>query len=408
MKYGLLGAKLGHSYSPQIQRLLGVDGYELSEKSPEELDNFFQGSDFIGLNITIPYKKDALKYCSELTPVAQRLGAVNTIVRREDGSLIGHNTDYFGFETLLLRSRLTVKGKKILVLGTGGAAQTVLAVLQDYGANTVTISRSGDDNYSNLSRHADASIIVNTTPVGMYPNTDTAPLSLDSFPALEGVLDAIYNPACTMLLEQARKRGIVAMNGLLMLVAQAKESAEWFLGKKLDDGKIDEIYRTLRNSMENIVLIGMPGSGKSTVGEILAEKTGKHLVDTDKLAEERAGCSIPEIFTAKGEAAFRALESSVLQELGKESSLIIATGGGCVTRPENKTYLKRNGRIFCLERSLQELSAEGRPISQATDIEKLYRQRKDLYADFADFHIDNNRAPEDASADILSIWEEKS
>lgn len=408
MKYGLLGAKLGHSYSPQIQRLLGVDGYELSEKSPEELDNFFQDSDFIGLNITIPYKKDALKYCSELTPVAQRLGAVNTIVRREDGSLIGHNTDYFGFETLLLRSRLTVKGKKILVLGTGGAAQTVLAVLQDYGANTVTISRSGDDNYSNLSRHADASVIVNTTPVGMYPNTDTAPLSLASFPALEGVLDAIYNPACTMLLEQARKRGIVAMNGLLMLVAQAKESAEWFLGKKLDDGKIDEIYRTLRNSMENIVLIGMPGSGKSTVGEILAEKTGKHLVDTDILIEERAGCSIPEIFAAKGEPAFRALESSVLQELGKESSLIIATGGGCVTRPENKTCLKRNGRIFCLERSLQELSTEGRPISQATDIEKLYRQRKDLYADFADFHIDNNRAPEDAAADILSIWEEKS
>ena len=403
---GLLGAKLGHSYSPKIHQLLGNKSYTLFEKTPEELESFLLHGNFTGLNVTIPYKQTVIPFCSELSPIARKLGAVNTIVRREDGTLIGHNTDYFGFETMLRRSNLNVSEKKVLVLGTGGASRTVTTVLQEHGAQVVTVSRTGEDNYRNLHRHSDAAVIVNTTPVGMYPDTETAPLSLTIFPRLEGVLDVIYNPACTKLLQDAKERGLVAVNGLLMLVAQAKESAEWFMQQEIPDNKIDEIYRQLRMQMENIVLIGMPGCGKSTVGALLAEKSGKQFVDADALIAKKAGCSIPEFFATRGELEFRDLESAVLTELGKQSGLIIATGGGCVTRPENKAFLKRNGRIFCLHRSLELLSTDGRPLSQSTPLDVLYRQRKSLYESFADYHIDNNRPPQDTASEILHIWEE--
>lgn len=403
---GLLGAKLGHSYSPKIHQLLGNKSYTLFEKAPEELESFLLYGNFTGLNVTIPYKQAVIPFCAELSPTARKLGAVNTIVRREDGTLIGHNTDYFGFETMLRRSNLNVAGKKILLLGTGGASRTVTAVLQEHGAQVVTVSRTGQDNYGNLHRHSDAAVIVNTTPVGMYPDTEAAPLSLTIFTRLEGVLDVIYNPACTKLLQDAKECGLVAVNGLLMLVAQAKESAEWFMKQEISDNKIDEIYRQLRMQMENIVLIGMPGCGKSTVGALLAEKSGKQFVDADALIAKKAGCSIPEFFVTKGEMEFRDLESAVLAELGKQSGLIIATGGGCVTRPENKAFLKRNGRIFCLHRSLELLSTDGRPLSQSTPLDVLYRQRKSLYESFADYHIDNNRPPQDTASEILHIWEE--
>lgn len=403
---GLLGAKLGHSYSPKIHQLLGNKSYSLFEKAPEELESFLLHGNFTGLNVTIPYKQAVIPFCAELSPIARKLGAVNTIVRREDGTLIGHNTDYFGFETMLRRSNLNVAGKKILVLGTGGASRTVTAVLQEHGAQVVTVSRTGEDNYGNLHRHSDAAVIVNTTPVGMYPDTEAAPLSLTIFPRLEGVLDVIYNPACTKLLQDAKERGLVAVNGLLMLVAQAKESAEWFMQQEISNNKIDEIYRQLRMQMKNIVLIGMPGCGKSTVGALLAEKTGKQFVDADALITKKAGCSIPEIFATKGEMEFRDLESAALADLGKQSGLIIATGGGCVTRPENKAFLKRNGRIFCLHRSLELLSTDGRPLSQSTPLDVLYRQRKSLYESFADYHIDNNRPPQNTASEILHIWEE--
>ena len=406
MTCGLLGEKLTHSYSPQIHRLLGNTSYTLFEKAPEELASFLTQGDFTGINVTIPYKQAAIAYCAELSPIAQKLGAVNTIVRRADGKLIGHNTDYFGFETMLRRSHLAVAGKKVLVLGTGGASKTVVAVLQEQGACVVTISRSGDNNYANLHLHSDAAVIVNTTPVGMYPNTDLAPLSLDIFPQLEGVLDVIYNPSCTKLLQQAKERGLIAMNGLLMLVAQAKESAEWFMQREIPDDRIDEIYRMLRMQMENIVLIGMPGCGKSTVGAMLAAQTGKQFVDADAMIVEKAGCSIPEIFASQGEDAFRSLESAVLAELGSKSGLIIATGGGCVTREGNNAFLHRNGRIFCLHRALEALATDGRPLSQKTPLAELYRQRKPLYDSFADYHIENNRLPQDTAAEILQIWEE--
>ena len=407
MKCGLLGAKLGHSYSPQIHSHLGDYSYNLFEKSLDELESFLQSSDFTGINVTIPYKSTVIPYCDELSPIAEKLGAVNVLVRREDGKLIGHNTDYFGFQTMLQRSELDVRGKKVLVLGTGGASKTAVAVLQDHGARVVTISRSGEDNYSNLERHGDASVIVNTTPVGMFPDTGVAPLSIDSFPKLEGVLDVIYNPARTQLVLAAEQRGIVAMNGLLMLVAQAKEAAEWFTDKPITDSKIDKIYALLRKQMENIVLIGMPGSGKSTIGQMVAERLGKEFIDLDVRIEEKAGCTIPEIFATQGENGFRKLETTVLREIGNLSGKVIATGGGCVTREENYPLLHQNGTIFYLQRDIALLPTDGRPLSQANPLEELYRTRKPLYELFADHSIKNNTTADDAAEKILSIWEER-
>ena len=405
MQCGLLGGKLGHSYSPLIHSFLGDYQYNLYEKTTEEIEDFLKNSNFTGINVTIPHKQAVIPYCDSLTPVAAKIGAVNTIIRQKDGKLIGHNTDYFGFETMLSASGLQLAGKKVLVLGTGGASRVVQTVLEEQGAKVVVISRTGENNYDNLHLHEDAAAIVNTTPVGMYPNTDDAPLSLEEFPNLEGVLDAIYNPARTKLLLEAEERGLVAENGLLMLVSQAKEAAEWFTGEKIDDQKIHEIYSVLQNQMLNIVLIGMPGCGKSTVGKILADKTGKTFVDADTMIEEKAGCSIPQIFSNGGESAFRQLETQVLAEVGKKSGLVIATGGGCVTREENYPALHQNGRIFLIERELTTLARDGRPLSAGADLTEMYRIRKPMYDRFADYQVEN-RDPREAAAEILKLWEE--
>ena len=406
MQCGLLGAKLGHSYSPQIHKLLGSYTYSLFEKEPEELQDFLENGNFVGLNVTIPYKQKVIPYCDELSPIASRLGAVNILVRTKSGKLVGHNSDYFGFEVMLKRSGLHVIGKKVLVLGTGGASKVAVAVLEEHGAHVVIVSRNGENNYSNIHLHKDAAVIVNTTPVGMFPHTGKAPVSLGQFPCLEGVLDVIYNPDRTQLLLDAEKQGIIAMNGLLMLVAQAKEASEWFTGTQIPDEKIDEVHEILKNQMENIILIGMPGSGKSTVGRILAEHTGKRFVDADSLIEDKAGCAIPRIFAGQGEAGFRELETQVLEEIGKQSGLVIATGGGCVTKEENYPLLHQNGRIFCLERELSSLPTDGRPLSQKTAIEEMYQIRKSMYDRFADYHVTNNGKPDDAAREILRIWEE--
>ena len=405
MKCGLLGRKLGHSYSPQIHAHLGEYPYTLFEKEPEEIEVFLKTGDFTGINVTVPYKKTVIPYLDELTEVAQKMGAVNTIVRR-NGKLIGHNTDPFGFLTMLEDSGLTVAGKKVLVLGSGGASNTAVAVLKELGAQVVIVSRSGENNYENLHLHQDARVIVNCTPVGMYPNVGVSPIALDLFPQLEGVLDMIYNPARTKLLLDAESRGLVAVNGLLMLVAQAKESAQWFLEQTISREKIPEIHSLLRRQMENIILIGMPGSGKSTIGAILAQKTGRKLVDADSYLVEKAGKPIPDIFAEGGEEAFRALETAVLAELGKQSGLILATGGGCVTREENYGLLHQNGRIFCLNRELEKLPTDGRPLSQATKLTEMYQIRKPLYHRFADRFISNNGSPEAAAEEILKLWEE--
>jgi shikimate dehydrogenase len=308
---------------------------------------------------------------------------------------------------MLDRTGLSVRGKKALVLGSGGASNTAVAVLQERGAEVIVISRSGEENYQNLSRHADAALLVNATPVGMYPHNGIYPVELALFPQLEGVLDMIYNPARTRLLLDAQRRGLIAENGLWMLIAQAKEAAEWFTGNAIDDGLIPKIHATLCRQMENIILIGMPGCGKSTLGPLVAEATGKVFLDADAVIAEEAGMTIPEIFAREGEDGFRARESAVLADLGKRSGIVLATGGGCVTREENRDLLRQNGTVFWLQRDLSLLPTEGRPLSQRDGLQTLYRRRMPLYTHFADHIIDNNGSAEETLRRILQIWEER-
>ncbi len=405
MKSGLLGRKLGHSYSPQIHAFLGDYSYDLFEKEPEEMGDFVLHGDFSGINVTIPYKKDVIPFLDELSPLAVRMGAVNTIVRRCDGTLYGHNTDYFGFSSMVQRSGITVAGQKVLVLGSGGASNTAVKVLEDMGANVVIISRTGENNYQNLHLHRDATVIVNTTPVGMYPHTGVSPVELKDFPHLTGVLDMIYNPARTAFLLEAEALGLSYENGLWMLVAQAKEAAEYFGGKPLPDSVIEQVHRTLSLQMQNIALIGMPGCGKSTIAALLAQRTGRKIVDADQKIELLASKSIPEIFAQDGEEAFRNWETQVLESLGKQSSLVIATGGGCVTKERNYRLLHQNSIIFGLKREISTLPTDGRPLSAAGKLSEMYAIRKPLYEAFADYVIDNNAAPEATVQSILNILE---
>lgn len=402
MKCGLLGRTLGHSYSPQIHGLLADYEYRLYEKEPSELEAFLRDGDFSGLNVTIPYKQAVIPYLDELTPIAAQLGAVNTIVRR-DGKLVGHNTDYAGFLAMVKKSGLSPAGKKCVILGSGGASRVAQAVLKMLGAEVIVISRSGDNNYGNIRCHEDAAIVVNTTPVGMYPNPGISPVELSVFPRLEGVLDLIYNPARTKLLMDAEKKGIVTINGLWMLVAQAKEAAEWFTATTMSDNRISEIHRILKSRMENVILIGMPGCGKTTIGRMLATRTGRAFADMDKEVEKLAKKPIPTIFAQEGESCFRDWETEALETYGKSSGLVIATGGGCVTMARNYPILHQNGRIFWLQRSVDSLPIDGRPLSIKQDLHQMYAAREPLYVQFADHIIDNNGTPAESVAAILEV-----
>lgn len=405
MKCGLLGRKLGHSYSPQIHAMLADYDYRLFEVEPENLAHFLKEEDFTGINVTIPYKQSVIPYLDEVTDIAREVGAVNTIVRRKDGTLLGHNTDYFGFSAMIDRCGAEVMGKKALVLGSGGASQTVQAVLKHMGAQVVVVSRTGENNYENLNLHQDAAILVNTTPVGMYPNAGVSPVSLDPFPHLECVMDVVYNPAKTRLLLDAQARKIPWENGLWMLIAQAKEAAEYFTESAIDNAIIGSIHSRLRRQMKNIVLIGMPGCGKSTIGKLIAEKTKKTFVDADTEIQHLAGKSIPEIFRTEGEDGFRTLETKILEKLGQESGLVIATGGGCVTRRENLPLLRQNGQVFWLKRDISALAREGRPLSLSGDLEQMYRDREPKYRGFAHWEVSNDGVPEQTAERICKIWE---
>ena len=403
MRCGLLGRKLGHSYSPMLHALLGDYEYLLYEREPEQVGDFLLHGDWDALNVTIPYKKTVVPYMSELSEAAAALQSVNTILRRADGSLYGDNTDVYGFSYMLRRSGARPDGKKALVLGSGGASVTVCQVLRQLGAQVVVVSRSGEDNYENLSRHRDARLIVNATPVGMYPQNGSAPLSLRGFPACESVLDLIYNPDRTALLLEAEKLGIPHANGLSMLAAQAKRGSELFTGRTLDDGEIERAISALQRSLQNIVLIGMPGCGKSTVARRLSGALNRPVYETDRMIEERAGMSIPKIFETQGEDAFRALETEVLRDVGKLSGAILSTGGGCVTRAENYAPLHQNGRIVWLRRPLAALPTEGRPLSQKHSPEQLYEARRALYERFADVQVENDRAVEETVRKVLEV-----
>lgn len=389
-KLGLIGEKLGHSFSPAIHARLGTPEYALFELKPEELGPFLEKGDFDGLNVTIPYKKAVIPYCAELTEQARRIGSVNTIVRRTDGTLLGHNTDYDGFLYMLRSSGAEIKGKKCLVLGTGGASLTVHTVLQDLQAGEiVSISRTGENNYQNLERHADAQIIVNSTPVGMWPNTGKAPLDVARFPKLEGVFDLVYNPARTQILLDAERQGALAVNGLGMLVAQAKAASERFRGIRISDDVVEQITDHMERQSKNILLVGMPGCGKSTIGRRLAKALNRPLVDTDEEIVKRIGCSIPEYFARYGEEEFRRREHEVLREFSGRSGQIIATGGGIVTRPENTDPLRENSVVVFLRRDIDRLPTKGRPISQSSDLRQLNAKRRPLYEAVADLTVDN-------------------
>ena len=390
LRCGLLGRKLGHSYSPQIHRELSCYEYKLYEKEPEELEAFLKSGTFDGLNVTIPYKKTVMAYLDEISPEAAAIGSVNTIVNR-GGKLTGYNTDAFGFSWLLQKSGVEAADKKALVFGSGGASVTVCHVLKSLGADpVVVISRTGENNYENLDRHLDAKLLINATPLGMYPNNGESPVDLTRFSALDGVLDVIYNPARTALMLQAEQLGIPCAGGLSMLVAQAKRSAELFTGTEIADGRVAEIERAVRARLENIVIIGMPGCGKSSVARRLGERLGREVVECDAYIEQQAGKTIPEIFAEGGETAFRRLETEALRELGKRSGIILSTGGGCVTRPENYPSLHQNGCIVWLTRDLSLLPTDGRPMSQANPPEALWETRKALYEQFSDIKAAND------------------
>ena len=403
MRCGLLGEHLTHSYSPQIHALLGDYSYELFEVAPEKLGEFLQAGEFDGLNVTIPYKRAVIPYCAELSAAAREMGSVNTLLRRPDGTLYGDNTDLDGFRWLLARGGGIRPGEKALVLGTGGASQTVQAVLRAAGAEVAVLSRRGESNYATLPRHADARLVVNATPVGMYPNNGARLIDLAQLPQCRCVLDLIYKPARTRLLLDAAARGIRCENGLSMLVAQAKRAAELFTGREIPDAACTDILRRMEAQMHNLILVGMPGSGKTTVGSLLAVSLGRPFYDADGEIEKKLGCSIPAFFAQRGEAAFRAVETEVLAELGKRSGCVIATGGGCVTRGENYDLLHQNGEIIWLRRSLTELPVEGRPVSQSRSLPELYREREPAYRRFADFCVENEAAPEAAVEKIKEL-----
>ncbi len=408
--YGLLGRKLGHSFSPEIHRQLSKYSepydYQLYQVEPEDLEDFICKGRWSGLNVTIPYKTKVMKYCHEISPEALRIGAVNTLVKRQ-GKIIGYNTDYYGFRNTVEASGATVKGAKCIVLGSGGASKTVTTVLSDMGAGEIIlVSRDGKTgcDYEGIKEHKDATIMVNTTPVGMYPDTGNSPVYPGTFHRLEYAFDLIYNPLRTNFLCQARKSDIVGVNGLKMLVAQAKASAELFLGREIADEAMAKIEAQIGSEKENIVLIGMPGSGKSTIGKIIAEKTGKAFIDTDELIVKEAGMSIPDIFAFHGEEGFRQIEIKVIGSLVHHTGSVIACGGGVITREENYYSLAENGRIIFLNGPIDNLPTEGRPISQTVPLARLYAQRLPLYQGWCDEEINTeNCTPEESAAMVLGI-----
>ena len=395
MEYGLIGEKLGHSFSKIIHEKLADYTYELCPLAKDELDAFMTAKQFKAINVTIPYKQDVIPYCDVLDDSAKRIGVVNTIVNR-DGKLFGYNTDFAGFLYNLNAHDITLKDKKVMICGSGGTCKTVTAVAEYMGAKEIlVVSRSKKENtvtYEECIRHKDVDVIVNASPKGMYPNNGESPFDLSNFPNCKAVVDVIYNPLKTRLLQQAEQLGMKAVNGLEMLVAQAKFAVEHFLSTEIENDKIDQITLELLKQLTNIVLIGMPSSGKTLTGQALCKYIDKTVVDTDAVIVERSGMSIKEMFARHGETYFRQWEHDVIEEFSKQNGLIIATGGGAIKNEENIQNLKQNGIVMFIDRDLEHLLVtDDRPLSKdANAVAKLYEERYPLYTKYGDLRVPNN------------------
>ncbi len=392
MEYGCIGEKLGHSFSKIIHGKLMDYNYELCEIPKGRLTEFMERKAFKAINVTIPYKQDVIPFLDEIDDTALKIGAVNTIVNN-NGRLSGYNTDFLGMLALIDFAQIDVKGKKVLIAGSGGTSKTAFAVAEYLGASEIyRLSRregKGVITYNEAEKlHNDAEIIINTTPCGMYPNIEGTALNIDKFPLICGVVDAVYNPLCSQLVRKALKKGITAVGGLYMLVAQAVFAAEKFKSIKINKSEIDRIYNEILSDKQNIVLIGMPSSGKTTLGKIIAEKTGKKFIDTDALITEKYG-NIPDIFKDKGEEYFRELESEVIAEVSALQSVVIATGGGAILNPDNTDFLKANGIIIFIDRPLDKLiTTNDRPLSSnREELKKRYEERYDIYCRSADYTV---------------------
>lgn len=406
MKYGLIGEKLGHSFSKAIHESIADYTYELKEIAKGDLDAFMKEKDFLGINVTIPYKSAVIPYLDFIDENAERIGAVNTVVCR-DGKLYGYNTDFGGMKALIEKADFDLNGSKVLILGSGGTSKTANAVAEALGARQIiTVSRSGEVNYENAHiLHKDCDYIINTTPCGMYPNNETYAIDPSLFSCLKGIVDAVYNPLETTLVHLGKENGIKGVTGLYMLVAQAVLACEFFTGKALDVKAVtDKVFSEMLKEKQNIVLIGMPGSGKSTIGRLLSEMTGRSFIDTDDMITESYGV-ISDIFSNHGEAYFRDIESEKVKEASKRSGFIIATGGGAILRKENVDALGQNGVIFFLNRPLEDIMpTSDRPLSSDFDaLKKRFDERYDKYKAAGDYEIFVDGNPENAAKKILEI-----
>ena len=407
MKFGLLGRTLGHSFSPRIHSALGNTNYELFEREPSQLQEFFADPELQGINITIPYKVNALEACDVVDPRAERIGCVNTMVRK-DGKWYGYNTDYDGFVFTLQHAGIDVSGKECIILGDGASSATIHVALEDLGAkNIVHLSRKTAPFYGDAPNYYEtAQIIINCTPIGMYPHNPANLIDITQFSKLEGVVDLIYNPRRTILLLQAEMMEIPHCDGLPFLVAQGVEAAKHFQGESFGTKEIEQILRDMRREKENIILIGMPGVGKTTVGKALGEEMGRTCVDVDHELEKEIG-DISTYITEQGEAAFREKEAEMIAKFGTQTGLIISTGGGCVTVPKNFAHLRQNGRIYQLTQPVENLSTSGRVLSSGgiERLRELEATRTPMYESFAQCIVEHNRnAPETVSA-ILEDFE---
>lgn len=388
-KYGCIGKKLTHSFSKEIHAKLADYEYELIELNEDEIEPFFAEKNFEAINVTIPYKQTVIPYLDSISDIARKIGAVNTIVNK-NGKLYGYNTDYYGMKSLIEKIGIEIKDKKVLILGTGGTSKTAQVVAKALGAREIlTVSRSARENcitYEEaLTRHSDAQVIINTTPSGMYPDCDSKPLDISCFNSAEGVVDAVYNPLRTNLVSAAKEKGIKAEGGLYMLVMQAVEAVKKFLDTEIPKSVADEVFSSIFSAKENVVLTGMPGCGKSTIGNLINIE-GFEFVDTDKEIEKRCNCTIKELINSKGEKYFRDLETEVIRDVSSQSSLIISTGGGAILREENVKCLKRNGKLFFINSDLKRLQAtDDRPLSDTYEkLARLYSERMGIYTSTAD------------------------